>query len=314
MICFARLSLISSKRGQVYFLDISLDIQYHPPMARPLRIQYPGAVYHLTNRGNEKRAIFTDDWDREAFLDLLHQVNRRYRWLCHAYCLMENHYHLLVETPEGNLSIGMRQLNGVYTQAFNRRQGRVGHLFQGRYKALLIQKDSHLLEVCRYIVGNPVRAGLVPEAEDWKWSSYRATAGKSKPHPCLTIAWVLGQLGGPTGYRRFVQEGIHQDSPWKGAKAQSILGGEDFVETLSAHLQGYRQIPEISKEQRFLARPRLEDLFSEGVLQDRGKRNQVIREAVETHGYRQREVADHLRMHFASVSRIVGEGKEMIRK
>ena len=283
-------------------------------MARPLRIQYPGAVYHLTNRGNEKRAIFTDDWDREAFLDLLHQVNRRYRWLCHAYCLMENHYHLLVETPEGNLSIGMRQLNGVYTQAFNRRQGRVGHLFQGRYKALLIQKDSHLLEVCRYIVGNPVRAGLVPEAEDWKWSSYRATAGKSKPHPCLTIAWVLGQLGRPTGYRRFVQEGIHQDSPWKGAKAQSILGGEDFVETLSAHLQGYRQIPEISKEQRFLARPRLEDLFSEGVLQDRGKRNQVIREAVETHGYRQREVADHLRMHFASVSRIVGEGKEMIRK
>jgi len=109
-------------------------------MARPLRIEYPGAVYHLTTRGNERRAIFTEDQDRKGFLDLLHQVNRRYGWLCHAYCLMENHYHLLIETPEGNLSIGMRQLNGVYTQTFNRRHGRVGHLLQGRYKAVLIQK------------------------------------------------------------------------------------------------------------------------------------------------------------------------------
>ena len=121
-------------------------------MARPLRIEYPGAVYHLTSRGNERRAIFTDDQDREGFLDLLHQVNRRYHWLCHAYCLMENHYHLLIETPEGNLSLGMRQLNGVYTQTFNRRHDRVGHLFQGRFQAVLIQKDSHLLEACRYII------------------------------------------------------------------------------------------------------------------------------------------------------------------
>ena len=126
-------------------------------MARPLRIEYPGAVVHVTSRGNEKRAVFEDDPDREAFLNTLAHVNKRYHWICHAYCLMDNHYHLLIETPEGNLSLGMRQLNGVYTQTLNRRHRRVGHLFQGRFKAILIQKDSHLLEVCRYVVLNPVR-------------------------------------------------------------------------------------------------------------------------------------------------------------
>ena len=101
-------------------------------MARPLRIEYPGAVYHVTSRGNEKKDIHRDDQDRENFLFILDKVNKRNHWLCHAYCLMDNHFHLLIETPEGNLSIGMRQLNGVYTQAFNKRHGRVGHLFQGR--------------------------------------------------------------------------------------------------------------------------------------------------------------------------------------
>jgi REP element-mobilizing transposase RayT len=288
-------------------------------MARPLRIEYPGAVYHLTSRGNEGRAIFTGDQDREGFLDLLHRVNRRYHWLCHAYCLMENHYHLLIETPEGNLSLGMRQLNGVYTQTFNRRHDRVGHLFQGRYKAVLIQKDSHLVEACRYIVLNPVRAKLVKRAEEWKWSSYRATAGRSQPHPCLTTNWIVGQLGdtkegGEREYRRFVQEGIHQESIWKGVKGQSILGGEGFVKSLRPYLQGYREIPEISKEQRFLNRPSLEDLFRERTLQHREKRDKRIREAVERHGYRQREVADHIGMHFTSISRIIREGKETLRK
>jgi len=130
-------------------------------MARPLRIEYPGAVYHVTSRGNEKKAVFKDEQDRENFLRTLQHVNKRYNWLCHAYCLMDNHYHLLIETPDGNLALGMRQLNGVYTQLFNNRRHRTGHLFQGRYKAILIQKDTHLLEVCRYVVLNPVRARMV---------------------------------------------------------------------------------------------------------------------------------------------------------
>ncbi len=156
-------------------------------MARPLRIEYPGAVYHVTSRGNEKKPIFKDDDDRASFLSILARVNKRYNWLCHAYCLMDNHYHLLLETPEGNLALGMRQLNGVYTQTFNKRHNRAGHLLQGRYKGILVQKDSHLLDVSRYVVLNPVRARMVETPDTWKWSSYRATAGKSGPHACLTI-------------------------------------------------------------------------------------------------------------------------------
>ena len=163
-------------------------------MARPLRIEYPGAVYHITSRGNEKKPVYKDDQDRKNFLFILDKVNKRYHWVCHAYCLMDNHFHLLIETPDGNLSSGMRQLNGVYTQAFNKRHHRAGHLFQGRYKAILIQKDSHLLEVCRYVVQNPVRAGLVEYPAQWRWSSYGATVGREKPPACLTTSWVLGQF------------------------------------------------------------------------------------------------------------------------
>jgi REP element-mobilizing transposase RayT len=146
-------------------------------MARPLRIEYSGAVYHITSRGNAREKIYIDDQDRENFLGVLGEVVRKYNWLCHAYCLMDNHYHLLVETPDANLSIGMRQLNGVYTQLYNRRHRRTGHIFQGRYKAILVDKDNYLLELSRYVVLNPVRARLAKLPEHWKWSSYGATAG-----------------------------------------------------------------------------------------------------------------------------------------
>lgn len=152
-------------------------------MARPLRLEFPGAVYHVTSRGNSKQAIFLEEKDRKLFLEVLSSGVSRFNWLCHAYCLMENHYHLTIETLEGNLSRGMRQLNGVYTQIFNRRCKKVGHLFQGRYKAILVEKETYLLALCRYVVLNPVRAGWVSRPAEWKWSSYRATAGEVKrPH------------------------------------------------------------------------------------------------------------------------------------
>ncbi len=126
-------------------------------MSRPLRLEYAGALYHVTSRGNERKPIYLEDDDFELFLECLAGVCERFNWVIHSYCLMTNHYHLLVETPDGNLSKGMRQLNGVFTQDFNRRHKRVGHLFQGRYKAILVDKESYLLELCRYIVLNPVR-------------------------------------------------------------------------------------------------------------------------------------------------------------
>ncbi len=128
-------------------------------MTRPLRVEFPGAIYHITSRGNAKQAIYIDDEDRGRFLGVLSMVVERFQWLCHAYCLMENHYHLLIETPQGNLSSGMRELNGVYTQGLNQRYGRVGHLFQGRYQAILVERDSHLLELCRYVVHIPTHSG-----------------------------------------------------------------------------------------------------------------------------------------------------------
>ena len=134
-------------------------------MARPLRIELSGGLYHVTSRGDRREDIYFSEADREAWLALFAQVCARFNWICHAYCLMTNHYHLIIETPEGNLANGMRQLNGVYTQIVNRAHGRVGHVFQGRYKAILVDKESYLLELVRYVVLNPVRAGMVDNVQ-----------------------------------------------------------------------------------------------------------------------------------------------------
>jgi REP element-mobilizing transposase RayT len=146
-------------------------------MARPLRIEYPGALYHVTARGDRREPIYAGDRDRQEFLELLAREVRQQHWLLYAYCLMDNHYHLLLETPEPNLVQGMRRLNGAYAQWFNRRHGFVGHVLQGRYKAILVERDSHLLELARYVVLNPVRANTAREPACYAWSSYRATAG-----------------------------------------------------------------------------------------------------------------------------------------
>jgi REP element-mobilizing transposase RayT len=279
-------------------------------VARPLRIEYEGAVYHITSRGNAKKPIFKDDKDRINLLDILQQVNKRYNWLCHAYCLMSNHYHLVIETPDGNLSKGMRQLNGVYTQTFNKMHKRVGHIFQGRYKAILIQKDSHLLEVCRYVALNPVRAGVVKKPAEWKWSSYQGTVGREKSHLCLTTEWILGQFAGrrrlaEKKYREFVQAGIGSKGIWKEVKGQSILGGEDFLEKMIDFVKGYRDIKEIPKRQRYVSRPGLSALFSSDVKNNRVKRRKKAIEAVERYGYTQKEVADYLGIHYSVVSRLL---------
>jgi hypothetical protein len=225
---------------------------------------------------------------------------------------MDNHYHLLIETPEGNLAIGMRQLNGVYTQLFNKLHGRTGHLFQGRYKSILIQKDSHLLEVCRYVVLNPVRAKMVAAPKAWKWSSYRATAGRERPHPCLTIDWILGQFSRKRSkaeqeYRQFVNWGIGKQTIWTDVRGQAILGEEEFADRLVDHLRKHKDVREFPKSQRYVERPALEKLFTDTVVRDKQKRDRKIAEAVEKYLYSQREIATHLGLHYTSVSRIVNE-------
>ncbi|MBT3879531.1 MAG: addiction module toxin RelE [Candidatus Scalindua sp.] len=276
-------------------------------MARPLRIEYDGALYHVTSRGNARKSIFAGDEDRKIFLDTLDKVNDKYNFLCHAYCLMDNHYHLLIETPDGNLSNGMRQLNGVYTQRYNRRNKKVGHVFQGRYKAILLQKELHFLEVCRYIVLNPVRARAVNLPKEWKWTSYKATGGLGKPHNCLTTDCVLEQFGekrrdAEKEYRGFVRSGIGEKTIWKKLKGQSILGDIDFVDRLIGYVKESKDIIEIPRNQRYVDRPSLIELFGKKL-----KRDRRITEAVYEYGYSQREVADHLGIHYSTVSRLLNK-------
>jgi len=224
---------------------------------------------------------------------------------------MNNHYHLIIETPDGNLSHGMRQLNGVYTQLFNRRHKRVGHILQGRYKAILIQKESHLLEASRYVVLNPVRAKAVKDPDEWKWSSYRGTAGKEKPHPCLTKDWILGQFGSKRReseqkYREFVLSGIGEEKIWKDVKGQSILGEDEFIERFINHVKGYEEVKEIPKSQRYIGRPGLSELLKGAKRRD--EISKKAKEAIEKYGYSQKEVADYLGIHYSTVSRMVNKG------
>jgi REP element-mobilizing transposase RayT/AraC-like DNA-binding protein len=215
-------------------------------MARPLRIEFPGAVYHVTSRGDRREPIFVDDEDRRSMLAVVEQAMARFDAQVLAYCLMGNHYHLVLNTRQANLSRLMRHLNGVTTQNFNRRHGKVGHLFQGRFKAILVDRESYLLEVCRYVELNPVRAGIVDEPGAWPWSSFRAHVGQADPAPWLDTSGVHGFLLGRdvhtaaerrqagASYAEWVSAG--RDVPlWDRALRQQIyLGDERFVERMQA--------------------------------------------------------------------------------
>jgi len=279
-------------------------------MARPLRLEYPGAIYHVTNRGNAQEAIFRSDKDRKLFLIVLGEAVSRYGWLCHAYCLMDNHYHLLLETPEPNLSLGMRHLNGVYTQKFNRQHERAGHLFQGRYKAILVDRDSYLLELIRYITRNPVRAGMVKDASRYVWSSYRATAGKAACPPWLTTDWILAQFSrrraaAQRRYAEFVAEGKGAESPWLRLKGQVLLGSEAFVGEMLPMLEDKSEVKEIPRYQRLVHRPGLNVLFSKAVRMDKIARDEAIQRAYAEYGYTMAAIAHEIGIHYSTVSKVI---------
>jgi len=279
-------------------------------MARPLRIAYPGAVYHVTSRGNAQVMIFCDNHDRLIFLAVLADVVKRYHWLCHAYCLMDNHYHLVIETLEANLSLGMRQLNGVYTQKYNRRHKKSGHVLQGRFKAIVIDKDSYLLELSRYVVLNPMRAKMTKNIAHWQWSSYQAHAGLTTPPDYLTTDWILGLFSSKrkiaqNKYRAFVNEGLHKQSPWGDLKGQVLLGEENFVKGFKALLSDKEQVGEIPRQQRYVTRTSLEELFKK--RGDKKRRNKNIYEAHLNYGYKLCEIANYLQIHYTTVSKIIAK-------
>lgn len=223
-------------------------------MTRPLRLEFPGALYHVTARGNRRHPIYRDDADRLAWLRVLGKACERHRFVIHSFCQMTNHYHLLVETVEPNLSAGMRQLNGLYSQYFNWRHRLVGHLFQGRYKAILVQKENYLLELSRYIVLNPVRAKLVSSPDDWPWSSHRYVVGMAQPPSWLERNWLLSRFGDAqpdviSAYLAFVMQGINGTSPLAAIRHQVLLGDDAFVETYQ-QLQRSEDLVEIVRPER----------------------------------------------------------------
>jgi len=272
-------------------------------------MEYAGALYHVTSRGDRQEEIYLDDTDREQFLVVLGEVCERFNWVLHAYCLMTNHYHLLIETPDRNLSKGMRQLNGVYTQRVNRRHKRVGHVFQGRYKAIIVQKDSYLLELARYIVLNPVRARMVRSAQEWPWSSYRATIDQANRQDWLTTDWILSAFGGKksaaiSGYKTFVSEGKNLPSPWAALKNQVYLGDEGFVEKLQGKIEKDRDLSEVPLAQRRMVAKSLQEYEQLAVTRD-----EAIVTAYASGGYSMKEVGEYFGLHYSRISRLLKEAK-----
>jgi len=231
-------------------------------MARPLRIEFPGAFYHITARGNEKKDVFRSHKDRERFLFYIASAAERYGAVIHAYCLMSNHFHLLMETPRGNLSEIMQYVNGAYTTYFNVKRKRTGHLFQGRFKSIVVDADEYAMELSRYIHLNPVRAGMVGKPEDHEWSSYRAYVGISASPAWLKTDIILSSFGGKSRentYRAFVEDHLEAEcaSPLHGVIASTLLGTEEFVAHISEkHLNARkpdRSVPAVRALSRSLS-------------------------------------------------------------
>ena len=289
-------------------------------MSRPLRIEFPGALYHVTSRGDRREPIFIDDGDRLSMLSVVEQAMSRFEAQAPAYCLMGNHYHLVLRTRQANLSRLMRHLNGVTTQDFNRRHGKVGHLFQGRFKAILVDRESYLLEVCRYVELNPVRAGIVAEPGAWPWSSYRSHIGQADPAPWFDTAGLHGFLLGRdvqtaagrrqagARYAEWVSAG--RDVPlWDRALRQQIyLGDERFVERMQAlaappgpaSARSAREVP-MAQRRRVMT---LQQWLAEGPT-----REQALWRAHVQGGFTMSAMAQELGLSVSRVSRLIARAE-----
>jgi REP element-mobilizing transposase RayT len=275
-------------------------------MARPLRIQEPGLTYHVHARGNGKMTIFLDDQDRRKFLEIFEDVADVRRLECCALCLMATHYHLVVRTLDPNLSRAMRDLNGHYAQWWNRRHGHVGHVFQSRYGSQIVQDEGYLVTACRYVVLNPVRAGIVSAPEEWRWSSYRATAGLEPVPAFLRLEILLTRFGTVTEeaiamYRQYVAAA--RDGAAGTLARDPILGESTFIARFNAWRE--RASIEVPARERRPVRPPLERLFARAV-------SRRVRDARVLAAYRlgctMAEIARRLQLHYGTVSKIVRRG------
>lgn len=270
-------------------------------MSRPIRIEFPGAIYHVTSRGQEGKKIFIDDEDRRFFLDWLARIAQRFHWQCHAFCLLDDHYHLVLETRDANLSAGMRELNGSFTQRYNRRHDAQGPVMQGRFKAILLERETSLLPVCRHVVLNPVRLKLVRQPEKYPWSSYRSSSGLDAPIVGMGYDWLWAQFGKRPKkvferYQEYVKEGIKLEAPWGQVQRQILLGSEAFVQ----EMQGKMSID--AKVKPKPVRPTLKKLFAR--VKNKDARNEAIRKANREHLYRLHEIGDFIGLHLSTVSKI----------
>lgn len=280
-------------------------------MSRPLRIEYPGAFYHVTSRGNARKKIFCIDEDRDQFLFLLAKALKKYNWRCHTFCLMNNHYHLVIETVDATLSKGMQDLNGHYTQWFNAEHKSVGHLLQGRFKAFLIEEQDYLLNVARYVVLNPVRAKIIKDPKDYLWSSYRALSGLDESPDWLTTDKILKQFSSKKNearkeYQKFIHGGVGLPSPLDDAGKGGILGSQQFIDELKDKIDGEitENETDIITPQRMVGRPTLEELFDE--VEDINGRDSAITIALNHLLYSSVEIGRFLKLHSSTIRRIAG--------
>lgn len=273
-------------------------------VSRPLRIEFAGALYHVMARGNARQPIFHDDEDRQAFVANLGRACDRFEWRLWAWCLMDTHFHLLVETVQPTSSRGMREVNQIYTQGFNRRHGRVGHGLQGRYKAVPVDRDAYLLEVSRYLVMNPVRSKRVVRAGDWAWSSYRAVVGRVPALSWLAVGQTLALFGREPGrarraYARFVAEGVGLADPE--VRQQLYMDDDQFIDRLGKLVARQRPAAEVPRRQQVVK------TLATFVRESRG-RDAAIQAAYASGAYTLAEIGTHFDLHYATVSRIARRG------
>ena len=279
-------------------------------MARPLRVEHKDAVYYVTSKGNAGNPICRDDEDRELFLETVGFVVNRYKWKCHAYAILESKYSLVIETPKPNLSVGMRQLNGIYTQKFNRKHGLAGHVFQGRFKAVILERENFLLDICRLVVLQPAISGATKNYATYKWSSYKPTAGLSHAPKFLDTDWILSQFAkrpknAQKKYVEYVKQGKKSENPLDDVRGQIFLGSDDFMQKLMPQLSRGKSKRQLPKWQRNLDRPPIEEVFKNIENKSVKQRNLRIKRANEKYGFTLKQIGDHLGLHYTSVSRII---------